>query len=67
MANYKTIRQTNKETGIPEAFIRSLVANEECPGFYTGNRFMVNVDQLMEKLEEESKSHTKFPFIEKRR
>jgi hypothetical protein len=56
MASFKTIRQT-AATGIaPESFIRRMVAQRRCPGIYSGNRFLVNVDALTEQLDMESKT-----------
>lgn len=46
-----TIRKTSKTQGISECVIRSLVAQGKCPGFRSGNRFIVNVDALMQMLE----------------
>ena len=50
MPTFKTIRQTAALGILPEYRIRLMVAAGECPGIQTGNRFLVNVDQLVEKL-----------------
>ena len=45
-----TIKQT-AETGIlPEQLIRKLVRKKLIPGFYSGNRFLVNISALRELL-----------------
>ena len=55
MAQFKTIRQTAASGLISEHYLRGLVARGECPGFRTGNRFLVNVEQLQEQLNEMSR------------
>ena len=50
MSNYLTIRQTAKELGFPETRIRIMVKRGECPGIYSGNRFLVNVEALWSNL-----------------
>jgi len=52
---FKTIRQTAAMGFISENFIRTLVAQGKCPGFYSGNRFLVNATALMEQLDEKSR------------
>lgn len=51
---FKTIRQAAMILGIPEHFLRSLVARGVCPGVYSGNRFLVHVEALREYLDAES-------------
>lgn len=51
---YMTIRQTAKRTGIAESFLRSAVKNKKIPGFYSGNKFLVNVPRMLEVLENQS-------------
>lgn len=58
MSNFKTIRQTAAFGFISEHYIRLLVAQGKCPGVYSGNRFLVNVDALIEQLDKESKKNT---------
>lgn len=58
MPEYKTIRQTARQTGLPEHHLRQLVKRGECPGFYAGTRFYVNIDALIEQLERVSRSNT---------
>ncbi len=55
MAEYKTIRQVAASGLISEHYLRCMVAREECPGFRSGNRFLVNVEMLKEKLNELSR------------
>ena len=50
MNQFKTIRQTAAMGVLPEHRLRILVAQKDCPGFYAGNRFLVNVDLLIEQL-----------------
>ena len=55
MPTFKTIRQTAALGVLPEHRIRLLVAQGKCPGIYTGNRFMVNVDALTDFLDKQSR------------
>lgn len=55
MAEYKTIRQVAASGLISEHYLRGMVAREECPGFRSGNRFLINVELLKEKLNEMSR------------
>ena len=55
MTTYKTIRQTAALGILSEHFLRQLVARGQCPGVYTGNRFLVNVEALVEQLERQSR------------
>lgn len=52
---FQTVRQVAKTLKIPEHLVRSLVAQGSCPGIYSGNRFLVNVNALVEQLETESR------------
>ena len=56
MPEFKTIRQTAGSGLISEYYLRCMVARGECPGFHSGNRFLVNVEQLKEKLNEMSRT-----------
>ncbi len=51
---YKTIRQTSRELKFPEHLIRTMVKQGVCPGIYSGNRFLVNVEMFVEQLDAES-------------
>ena len=53
---FLTINATAREIGLPHTCIRAMVKRGECPGFYSGNRFLVNVDQFREKLEQDSRA-----------
>ncbi len=55
MAEYRTIRQVAASGLISEHYLRCMVARGECPGFRSGNRFLINVEQLKEKLNELSR------------
>lgn len=55
MPEFKTIRQTAATGLLPENRIRLMVAQGNCPGFITGNRFMVNVTALSEQLDRMSR------------
>jgi len=55
MSKFKTIRQTAAMGIMTEHYLRQLVAQGRCPGIRTGNRFMINVEALIEQLEAESK------------
>ena len=56
MASFKTIRQTAASGLISEHYLRGMVSRGECPGFQSGNRFLVNVEQLTEKLNKMSRT-----------
>lgn len=51
---FPTIRQTAKTGILPEHSLRIMVAQGRCPGIYSGNRFLVNYDLLVEQLDRES-------------
>ena len=48
--SFKTIRETAKTGILSEYTLRLMAAQGSLPGFYVGNRFMVNVDALVEQL-----------------
>lgn len=52
---FLTIRQVSRELGVPEHFVRGMVARGNCPGIRSGNRFLVHVDALREYLNAESR------------
>lgn len=52
---FRTVRQVARYLEIPENLVRHLVAQGVCPGVYSGNRFLVNVEALREYLEAESR------------
>lgn len=39
---------------LTESALRGMIKRKECPGWYTGNRFNVNVDALLAMLEQKS-------------
>ena len=53
---YKTVRQTSKLYGIPEYRLRQWIKQGRVPGWHSGNRFMVDVEELLAQLKEESMS-----------
>ena len=56
---FATIRQTAALGFVSESFIRRLVSQGKCPGLYSGNRFLVNVDALVEQLDKQSRDGVK--------
>lgn len=52
---FQTVRQVARYLEIPESLVCRLVAQGVCPGVYSGNRFLVNVEALREYLEAESR------------
>lgn len=58
MPAYQTIRQAARGLGVPETYLRGLVKRRECPGFYAGTRFYINMDVLTEQLDRVSRSNT---------
>lgn len=54
MVKFAPIKEACKEVGVSEYYLRNLVKKGECPGFYSGSRFRVNVGKLEEKLREET-------------
>lgn len=53
---FQTVRQVARYLGIPEHLVRTLVARGECPGIYSGNRFLVHTEGLREYLDVASRS-----------
>lgn len=56
MSRFLTIRQTAKSGVLSEYRLRLMVAQGTCPGIHTGNKFLINVDALVEQLERQSRS-----------
>lgn len=54
ISKFPTIRQTAKTGILSEHRLRLMVAQGCCPGIYSGNRFLVNYDLLVEQLNRES-------------
>lgn len=59
MIQFQSPRKTAALGFVSEYYLRHLIAKGECPGIYSGNRFLVNVDALLEKLEAESRAGKK--------
>lgn len=55
MPNFKTIRQTAATGILPEHRLRLMQKQGSLPGIQVGNRFLVNVDLLVELLNAASK------------
>lgn len=54
MPEFKTIRQTAALGILPEHRLRLMQKQNRLPGIFSGNRFLVNVEALIEQLNEES-------------
>lgn len=55
MVTFKTIRQTAALNILSEYRLRLMVAQGTCPGIRSGNRFLVNVNALVEMLDKQSR------------
>ena len=53
---FLTIPQTGATYKIPVALLRTMQKQGRLPGFFSGSRFYVNIDLLMEQLDQESRS-----------
>ena len=53
---FQTIRKVSRTLDVPEHLIRCMVAKGECPGVYSGTRFLVHVEALLEYLDAASRS-----------
>ena len=51
---FLTVRDTAKQTGLPEYFIRQRLKNNQVPYLQDGNRKLINVELFMEYLKAES-------------
>ena len=51
---FQTIRKTAKLGILSEYNLRLRLAQGKLPGVYSGNRFLVNIPMLIEKLNDES-------------
>ena len=56
MPDFKTIRQTAATGLISEHRLRIWVKQGVCPGIQVGNRFLINVSALAEKLDQLSRN-----------
>lgn len=55
MPEFKTIREVAKTGLVSEHYLRIMVKKGECPCIHSGNRVLVNVPALREKLDAMSK------------
>ena len=53
---FLTINRAAAAVGLPHTLLRAMLAKSELPGFYSGNRYYVNLDLLREKLEADSRA-----------
>lgn len=56
MARFLTIRETAATGILPEHRLRIMVKSGVCPGFYSGNRFLINIDALSDLLDQWSRT-----------
>lgn len=56
MNQYLTIRQTAKKVPYSENQLRKMLRIGELPGFYSGTRFYVDYELLMEQIDRECRS-----------
>lgn len=56
MSQYLTIKQTARKGPYSEYRLRKMLRAGELPGFYSGTRFYVNYELLMEQLDRECRS-----------
>ena len=56
---FKTIRQTAATHILSEHHLRLMLKQGRLPGFFVGNRFLVNVPKLEEQLDAVSVSNTR--------
>ena len=52
---FLTITETVMETGFSKRFIRAGIKNGTVPFIKSGNRFLINVPRLLEKLDNQSR------------
>lgn len=57
MSRFLSPRQTAKlpDCPITECFLRRMIKEGDCPGFYSGSHFLVNAEALFEMLEQRSR------------
>ena len=63
MSDFLTIRQAAADPRCPlrEGTLRAMVKRGEVPGFYSGTRFWVNIDELLTSLTERSTARVGIP------
>ena len=54
-----TVKATARELGLSENMLRTWIKCGECPGFYRGNRFYINVDMLERQISKKSRESQK--------
>lgn len=52
---YSTANRFSRDHGVPRDFIRRLIAEGRCPGFYSGKAFRINEEMFLAQLEAECK------------
>lgn len=55
MPTFRTIRQTAATGILPEYRLRLMQKQNRLPGIQAGNRFMVNIEELVELLNKQSR------------
>ena len=59
LPTFLTIRKAAATGLLSEHHLRQMVARGECPGIRTGNRFLVNLDALVQLLDQQSRKEVK--------
>lgn len=54
MPKYRTVHKFATEYEFPEYRLRQWIKQKRVPGWYSGNRFMVDVDAFLSQLQVES-------------
>ena len=52
---FMTVTETAAATGLSEYFLRNGIKNKTVPFIPSGNRYLINVPLLLERLNEESR------------
>ncbi len=48
--NFMTVRQAANELGVSAFALRRMLKDDDLPGYYSGNRYYVNIPQTKKKL-----------------
>ena len=48
---FGSAREMARESGVPEWVIRRMIKDEECPGFYSGVKFLIYREEFMKMIE----------------
>jgi len=59
-----TIRQTAKAGILPENRLRQMQHQGKLPGIYSGNKFLVNAEMLVQMVEQECRANAGMEMIE---